>query len=95
MKIAGIIKQLQSGKYIIELTSGWQLLRGTVKFTLNKTTTITSQVFNLEGKNIMFLTHRLIREMGLLLEESVELQLIKQDQTGVGLKTRMPLTVMY
>ncbi len=95
MHTSGILKQLKSGKYILELSSGWSAIKGNVKLMLNANTVISSTVFRLKGRNILFLTYHVIREMNLLLNDVVDIELINKGEAEKENQSRLPLTVMY
>ena len=94
MKVSGIIKQLKSGKYIIELTSGYEIFRGKVEVVINATTTLSSAVYQLKDKSILFLTHQLFHDLGLILHDKIELQLMHNPSSEMSGR-KLPVALLY
>jgi hypothetical protein len=94
MKVNGIVKQLKSGKYIIEITSVLGLIKGKFKVILNAHITISTSIFKMGGKYILFLTHQLYNALGLLLDDRIDIDVCKTS-TLEGIERKTPISLLY
>lgn len=93
MKIEGIIKRHSSGKYFIEFLSDFKQMSSSASLLLNKTIPLGNKVFADGGRLIVFLTYKIISQLGLRETDKVELQLIFRQPKEID--NRLPMSLLY